>query len=66
MIQPKIEREDSLLSITKNCEMLFKQTHTKPQKVLKFKLDKSRETFHFNPFIQIEGYWMTGLRNLEK
>ena len=31
MIRPKIETEDLLLSFTKNCETLFKQTHRKAE-----------------------------------
>ena len=31
MIRPKNETEDFLLSITKFCETLIEQTHTKPQ-----------------------------------
>ena len=31
LFRPENETEDSLLSITGNCETLFKQTHTKPQ-----------------------------------
>ena len=31
MIQPKNQTEDLLLSITKNCEMLIKQTHRKAE-----------------------------------
>ena len=65
MIRPKNETEDLLLSITKNCEALFEQTHTKPQETLEFKMIKPRETFHFKPPIQIHGDWMIGLTNLE-
>ena len=65
MIRPKIETEDLLLSITKNCETLIEQTHTKPQETLEFKMIKPRETFHFQPPIQIHGDWMIGLTNLE-
>ena len=65
MIRPKNETEDLLLSITKNCESLIEQTHTKPQETLEFKMVKPRETFHFIPPIQIQGRWMIGLTNLE-
>ena len=47
MIQSKIETEDLLLSITKNCEMPIKQTQRKPEETLEFKLKLTRETFHF-------------------
>ena len=65
MIQPRNKTEDFLPSITKNCETLIKQTHTKPQETLEFKMIKPRETFHFNPPIQIKGDWMIGLVDLE-
>ena len=65
MIKPKNQTEEFLLSITKNCETLIEQTHTKPQETLEFKMVKPRETFHFKPPIQIKGDWMIGLTDLE-
>ena len=65
MIRPKNETEDLLLSITKNCETLIKQTNRKAEETLEFKMNKSRETFHFNPPFHIKGDWMIGLTNLE-
>ena len=65
MVKPKNDTENLLLSITKNCETLIKQTHTKPQEVLDFKMFKSKETFHFRPPIQVKGDWMIVLVDLE-
>ena len=65
MIQPKNETENLLLSITKNCELLVKQTHRKPEETLEFKMVKPREIFHFNPPIQTKGDWMIGLVDLK-
>ena len=65
MIKPKNETEDLLISITKNCEKLVEQTHRKPEETLEFKMNNSKETFHFNPPIQIKGDWMIGLTDLE-
>ena len=65
MIRPKNKTEVLLLSITKNCETLIQQTHTKPQETLEFKMTKPRETFHFKTPIQIKGDWMIGLTDLE-
>ena len=65
MIRPKNQTEDILLSITKNCETLIEQTRTKAEDKLEFKTTKPRETFHFNPPVQIEEDWMLGLINLE-
>ena len=52
-IGPEKETEYLLLSITKNCEMLIKQTHTKPQATLEFKLAKSDGTFSLQPSISL-------------
>ena len=65
MIKPEKETENLLLYITKNCETLIEQTHTKSQETLEFKMNKPRETFHFKPSFQIQGHWMIGLTNLE-
>ena len=65
MIRPKNETEDLLLSVTKICETLIKQTHTKPQETLEFKKIKSRETFHFSPPVEVKEDWMIGLTSLE-
>ena len=55
MIRPKNQTEDLLLSITKSSETLTEQTHRKAKGTLEFKLNKSRESFHFIPPIQIKG-----------
>ena len=65
IIRPKNETENLLLSITKNCETLIEQTHTKSQETLEFKMIKPKETFHFKSPIQIQGHWMIGLTDLE-
>ena len=65
LVRPKNQTGDLLLSITKNCETLIKQTHKKPEETLEFKKIKSKETFHFNPPIQVEDDWMLGLIDLE-
>ena len=65
MIRPKNETEDSLLPITRNCETLIEQTHTRPEETLEFEINKPRETFRFNPHIQIEQDWLVGLLSLE-
>ena len=65
MIRPKNETEDLLLSITKNCETLIEQAHRKPEETLEFKMIKPRETFHFNPPVQIEGDWIIGSTDLQ-
>ena len=61
MIRPKNETEDLLMSITKNCEELIKQTHTKPQETLEFKITKPWETSSFkrskNLALTLNGWW---------
>ena len=66
MIRLKNKTEDFLLSITKNCQTHIKQTHTKPQVTLEFKLTKPREIFSFKPsLIGFESDWMIRLTSLE-
>ena len=65
MIRPKNETEDLLLSIHRNCETFNEKTHRKAEETLEFKMDKSRETFHFKPSIKVKENWMLGLVNLE-
>ena len=65
MIRPKTRTEDLLLSINKNCETLIEQTYRKAEETLEFKMNKSRETFHFKPPLQVKGDWMIGLTDLE-
>ena len=65
MIQPKIETEDLILSINKNCQTLIEQSHTRPEETLEFKTIKPREIFHFNPPIQFNGDWIIGSTDLE-
>ena len=64
MIRPKNET-DLLLSISKNCETVIKQTLTKAEETLEFKMTKPKEIFHFSQPIQIQGDWMIGLTDLE-
>ena len=61
-IRPKNETEDSLLSVTKNCEMLIEQTRRKPQETLEFKLAKPRKTFSSKPTrnLPLVSKWVTG------
>ena len=65
MIIPKNETEDLILSITRNCQTLVDQTYTKAEETLEFKMIKPKETFHFNPPIQVKGDWVIGLVGLE-
>ena len=53
MIRHENETKDLLLSVTKNCETLTHQTHTKQQETLEFKRTKSRENFSFKQSINL-------------
>ena len=55
MIQPKNETESLLLSLTKNCEKLVKQTRRKPEETLEIKMTKPKKIFHFKPPIHTKG-----------
>ena len=65
MIRPKNQTEYFLLSITKNCETLIKQTHRKAEETLEFRMIRSKQTFHCNPPIHFKGDWMIGLVDLD-
>ena len=67
MITPKIETDDFLLSITKNCETLIKQTLTRPQQTLEFKLTQPKQTFSSTPSINLglDCNWMLRLKKIE-
>ena len=65
MIRLKIGTEDFLLSITKNCERLSKQTQRKVEEILKYKMIEPKETFQFNPPVEDIEDWMIGLTDLE-
>ena len=53
MVRPKNETEYLLPSITKNCQTLIHQTHTKPQETLEFKLIKPKEIFCNQNFLLV-------------
>ena len=51
--------------ILKTVKPLIKQTHTRPEETLDFKMTKSREIFPFNSRIHKSRDWMLGLTSLE-
>ena len=65
IVRPKFLTEDLLLSITKICETLIEQAHRKAEETLEFKITNPRQTFHFNPVIEVTEDWMIGLSSLE-
>ena len=45
LIQPKIETEGLLLSITKKCGTIIEQTHRKAEKTLEIKIIRPEKNF---------------------
>ena len=56
-----------LLLIKKHTDTLIERTKTKPQETLELKMNKQRQTFSFNPPLNLveEGEWLLGLSSLE-
>ena len=56
-----------LLLIKKHTDTLIEQTKTKPHETLEFKMDKQKQTFSFNPLIDLleEGRWLLGVSSFE-
>ena len=56
-----------LLLIKKRTDALIEQTKTKPQETLEFKIIRSKQTFSFNPLINLlkEGKWLLALSLLD-
>ena len=56
-----------LLLIKKHRDTLIEQTRTKPQETLEFKMNKQRQTFSFNPPINLveEDIWLISVSSFE-
>ena len=56
-----------LLLIKKHTDTLIEQTKTKPQETLEFKMNKQRQTFSFNPPINLieEDKWLIAVSSFE-
>ena len=56
-----------LLLIKKHTDTLIEQTKTKPQETLEFKMNKQRQTFSFNPALNLveEGKWLLAVSSFE-
>ena len=56
-----------LLLIKKHTDVFIRQTKTKPQETLEFKMNKQMQRFSFNPPINLveEGKWLLGVTSLE-
>ena len=61
-----MKQQELLLSITKICEALTKQSNRKAEETLEFKLSQpKKKTFRLKPPIPVERSWMIGLTSLE-
>ena len=58
---------NELLLIKKHTDTLIEQTKTKPQETLEFKMNKQRQTFSFNPPINLieEDKWLLAVSSFE-
>ena len=56
-----------LLLIKKHTDTLIEQTKTKPQETLEFKMNRQKQTFSFNPPINLleEGKWLLGVSSFD-
>ena len=56
-----------LLLIKKHTDTLIQQTETKPQETLEFRMNRSKQTFSFNPPLNLieESIWLLGVTSLE-
>ena len=56
-----------LLLIKKHTDTLIEQTRTRPQETPEFKMDKQKQTFSFNPPLNLfkEGKWLLGVFSFE-
>ena len=53
-------KNELLILIKKHTDSLIEQTKTKPQETLEFKMNKQKQTFSFNPPVNLleEGKWL--------
>ena len=58
---------EMLLLIKKHTDTLIEQTKTKPQETLELKMNKQRQTFSFNPPINLieEDKWLLAVSSFE-
>ena len=64
---PKAKADEKLLSLTKNYEILFKQTKRKPQQTTEKRLNEPIDSFSLESLLKLdsEGKCLLGLTNLE-
>ena len=59
--------KELLLLVKKHTDTLIQQTKTKPQETLEFKMNQQRQTFSFNPPINLveEGKWLMAVSSFD-
>ena len=59
--------DELLLLIKKHTDTLIEQTKTRPQETLEFKMNKQKQTFSFNPPINLleEDKWLLAVSSFE-
>ena len=59
------KKESLLLSLAKSSQEIVKNTHSKPQETLEFKMTKQKESFSFDVPLLLNETWMMGVTSLE-
>ena len=59
------KKESLLLSIAKSNQEIVKNTLSKPQETLEFKMNKQKESFSFDIPLELPEQWMMGVTSLE-
>ena len=59
------KKESLLLSIAKSNQEIVENTHSKPQEILEFKMNKQKESFSFDIPLELPEQWMMGVTSLE-
>ena len=59
------KKESLLMSVAKSNQELVKNTHSKPQETLEFKMNKQKESFSFDIPLELPEKWMMGVTSLE-
>ena len=59
------KNESLLLNIAKSNQEIVKNTHSKPQETLEFKMTKQKESFSIDVSLELPEKWMMGVTSLE-
>ena len=59
------KKESLLFNIAKSNQEIVKNTHSKPQETLEFKMTKQKESFSFDVPLELPEKWMMGVTSLD-